>query len=98
MDRVELTKMKRNPKRKKVSFGSGVVSKISPTKDYPNVINIILTFEEGLKLGLAIDECLRQINSYNRAFKAGKLRGLNLAFKAALGRIDVMEAKLGRET
>ncbi len=83
------------PKLKKVSFGSGEVSKTSPSKiDYPPVINIFLTFEEGLKLNLAIDECLRQLNSYNRATKAGKSRGVNLSFKPGLERIDVMEGNV----
>lgn len=86
--------MSKEPKLKEVSFGSGEVSKVSPPKEYPSVLNIFLTFEEGLKLNLAIDECLRQLNSYNRATKAGKSKGINLAFKAGLKRIDVMEGKV----
>lgn len=42
------------------------------------VLNIEVRFEEALKLHLAIGECIRKLNSYNRSTTAGKRTALNL--------------------
>jgi hypothetical protein len=58
------------------------------------IINVHLSFEEALKLNLAIDECVRLLNRYNKAKKAGKRAALNLAIHFDQGRISVHEGKL----
>jgi len=55
---------------------------------------IFLYFEEALKLHLAIGECIRKLNSYNRSTRAGKRTALNLAIHLSKGRVTINEAKL----
>lgn len=84
------------PKLKKVSYGGCQISCIMPPKspNLPKVLNILLTFEDGLKLNLALDECLRQLNLYNRATKEGKRAAVSLAVKPNMRRIDIIESKI----
>jgi hypothetical protein len=83
------------PRTKKVSYGGCQIGKISPDKpNYPRVINVLLSFEEGLKLNMALDECLRQLNSYNRATREGKRASVVIAVKPDLGSIDIVEGKI----
>jgi hypothetical protein len=42
-------------------------------------LNILVSFEDALKLNLAIDECLRRLNKYNRSTKEGKRGAVNLS-------------------
>ena len=58
------------------------------------VLNIGIAFEEALKLNLAIDECVRKLNSSKRSTTAGKRSGLNLAIYLSRGVITINEAKL----
>ena len=57
-------------------------------------VNVILPFEEALKLNIAVDEGVRQLNSYNRARKAGKRAALNLTIYLDQKRIAVNEDKV----
>jgi hypothetical protein len=58
--------------------------------------NIEIAFEEALKLNLAIDECVRKLNSYKRSTTAGKRSSLNLAIHLSQGVITINEAKLAK--
>lgn len=60
------------------------------------MLNIVLSFEEALKLSLAIDECIRQLNAYDRATREGKASALNLAIHLSKSRITVNEGKIRR--
>ena len=84
------------PKKKKYTFGTCAYSKTSPPQIAPTtkVINVILSFEEALKLNLAVDEGVRRLNSYNRATKAGKNAALNLTIYLDQKRIAVNEDKV----
>jgi hypothetical protein len=42
------------------------------------VLNVTVGFEDALKLNLAIDECVRQLNRYNRALHSGRQMGVSL--------------------
>jgi len=64
---------------------------IAPTT---KVLNIILPFEEALKLNLAIHEGVSKLNSYNRATKAGKNAALNLTIYLDQKRVAVNEDKI----
>jgi len=58
------------------------------------IINVHLSFEDALKLNLAIDECVRRLNRYNKAKKAGKRVALNVAIHLDQSRISIHEGKL----
>lgn len=58
------------------------------------MLNIEINFEEALKLHLAIGECIRKLNSYNRSTRAGKRTALNLAIHLSKGRVTINEARL----
>lgn len=86
------------PKRKTFSFGGCDFGKISPQRGVlsPNtaVLNVTLSFEDALKLSMAVDECVRKLNSYNRSTKDGKRTALNLAIHLDKDRVTVNEGKL----
>ena len=90
--------MAQEPTRKTFSFGGCSFSNISPKRVALNsetkILNIMMTFEESLKLNLAIDECIRRLNSYKRSTKSGKSAGLNLAIHLEAERVTVNEGKL----
>jgi hypothetical protein len=83
---------------KTFSFGGCDFARTSPSiQDLSlntKVLNIGITFEEALKLHLAIEECIRKLNSYKRSTSAGKRTALNLAIHLSKGRGTVNEAKL----
>ena len=59
-----------SPSLKKFSFGGCDIGQTSPDlgalKSDTQVLNIRIGFEEALKLHLAIGECIRKLNSYQR--------------------------------
>lgn len=81
---------------KKSSFGTCSVERTSPPKVDADtkVVNVFLTFEEALKLNLAIDECVHHLGRYKRSTTAGKSAGLNLAVHLHQHRISVQEGKV----
>ena len=90
--------MAQKPVIKAFSFGSCNYVKTSPARGDldagTKILNIVLTFEEGLKLNLAVDECLRKLNRYKRSTRAGKSMGLNIAIHLEQARITVNEQKV----
>ena len=80
--------------RKKQSYGSVAVNRISPPKKegWPKAINIILGFEECLKLQLALQQRLLEINGLNRSTSAGKAAGVNLCLYVDSLHVTVNEA------
>lgn len=59
-------------------------------------VNVEITFEEGLKLALALDSCLHGVNRYNRSTTKGKAMGVVLSIKTESGSIAVIEAPMRR--
>ncbi len=86
------------PKKKSFSFGTCTVNRTSPDKESltadTKILNVVISFEDGLKLSMAIDECLRKLNSYNRNMKAGKNTGMNLAIHLEQKRITINEQRI----
>ena len=78
---------------KKSAFGTCRYSRTSPPKitSETKVLNIMLAFEDALKVGLAIDECVRTLNRYNRSTRQGKSAALNIAIHLNQGRISIHE-------
>ena len=87
-----------SPPLKKFAFGICKFGRTLPNVDTlspdTQILNIEIAFEEALKLNLAIDECVRKLNSYKRSTTAGKRSGLNLAIHLSGGVITINEAKL----
>lgn len=91
-----------SPAIKTFSFGGCDFGRTSPSVEAlsPNtpVLNVEITFEEALKLHLAIGECVRKLNSYKRSTSAGKRTALNLAIHLSKGRVTINEGKLPAKT
>jgi hypothetical protein len=85
------------PTPKSFSFGGCDFSKTSPPRDTlsPNTValNVTISFEDALKLNLAIDECVRKLNSYKRSTKEGKRTALNLVIHLDKKRVTVNEGR-----
>src|SRR5262249_54014056 len=57
-------------------------------------VNIELSFDEAIKLSLAIQACLMQLNRYNRSTVAGREMGLLLSMKTDSNTITVIEKRV----
>jgi hypothetical protein len=57
-------------------------------------INIDLTFEEALKLSLALQSCVQSLNRYNRSTAKGRAMGLLLSVKMDNNSVSAIEARL----
>ena len=90
--------MAASPKTKSFSFGGCSFGKVSPKLDAitsaTKVLNVTISFEDALKLNLAVDECIRKLNSYKRSTAAGKKSALNIAIHLDKGRVTVNEGKM----
>lgn len=84
------------PKKKKFTYGTCAFSRISPDPIQPTskALNVVVSFDEALKLNIAIDECCRELNSYDRSTKAGRDAALNLTIFFDSNRIAVNEEKV----
>ena len=84
--------------QKEFSFGTCDYSYTSPERRRISrdtvVLNVVVPFEDALKLNLAIDECVRKINRYKKSTSEGKRAALNLAIFLGQNRISVNEGKL----
>lgn len=89
---------KMKPPVKTFSFGgcniAGTSPELSGLSPQTKMLNVFMSFEDALKLNLAIDECVRRLNSYKRSTTAGKRTGLNIAVHLQQGRITANEAAL----
>ena len=79
------------------SFGGCNFERTSPPQENlssdTKSLNIAISFEEALKLNLALDECIRKLNTYNRSTKAGKSAAVNLCIHLKAGRIAILQGK-----
>src|SRR6266581_2719373 len=57
-------------------------------------VNMELSFDEALKLSLALQACLIQLNRYNRSTTAGREMGLLLSIKTDSNSITVIEKRV----
>lgn len=90
--------VKTRQKAKAYTFGSCSFAKMSPLQSKltsaTEGVNVFLKFDEALKLNLAIDECVRRLNSYNRATAGGKSAALVLTLFLGKNRITVNQGGL----
>ena len=87
----------------KQTYGYGSIDRFSPKPNStrwpnaPEAINIVLSFEEALKLHFAIGERLSANNKMNRATKEGKRAAVNLcAYTQPGGSVTVTAGKLSQ--
>lgn len=88
--------VKTRQKAKAYTFGTCSFAKMSPSRltSETKGVNVFLTFDEALKLNLAIDECVRRLNSYNRATTGSKSVALVLTMFLGKNRITVNQGGL----
>ena len=82
-------------KDKMMSFGSctfeRTIHRIHSLSSDTKVLDIVVPFEGALKLNLAIDECVRRLNRYNKNTIEGKKAALQLDIYLHKNRIMVLE-------
>jgi len=85
--------------RTKKSFGGCDLVRISPSpkEDGPKAVNLLLTFEEALKLHLSLGQALARLNSYNRNTKTGRRSAVNLCVFQHVNRLTVMEGRIAEQ-
>ena len=83
-------------KKTKSSFGTLSVAKLSPApaEDARASVNMILSFEEALKLHFGLGQALAKLNTYSRSTTAGKNAGVNLCLYVHQKRITITEDTL----
>ena len=87
----------KKPKTKAEDYHGGAgFSRASPDIYEQGVksLNLEISFEEALKLSLALQSCLISLNRYNRGTKVGKSMGLLLSIKMDNSSITVIEKAL----
>ncbi len=57
-------------------------------------VNIEMTFEEAIRLSLAIQSCVLQLNRYKRSATEGREMGMSLSIKTATNTITVIEKRV----
>jgi len=89
-----------DPVLKKDSFGACGFERVSPSELAASTpaLNVVMSFEDALKLNLAIDECVRKLGRYNRATAAGKNAALMMVIHLDTKRVRIQEGKLGSPT
>lgn len=86
------------PKQKMFSFGTCSIDHLSPPSITPQTraVNIVVPFEEALKLNLAISEGVRALNKHNRSTREGRDAALCLTVYLGMKRITVNQGKVKR--
>ena len=83
---------------KKFTFGTCEYAFTYPNQNtlspQTKILNIIIPFEEALKLNLGVDECIRKLNKYKLSTKEGKRAAVNLCLHLDIERIAINEGKL----
>jgi hypothetical protein len=82
--------------KRKSTFGSCNIDHFSPAlpEGTPKAINVVLGFEEALKLHLSLGQILGHLNGYNRSTTDGKRAAVDLCIYTQVNRIAVVEDKV----
>jgi hypothetical protein len=85
-------------RQKQFTFGTCTVNHFSPPAVSPatRAVNVVMSFEDALKLNLAISEGVRALNKHNRATREGRDAALCLTVYLDKKRITVNQAKVKR--
>jgi hypothetical protein len=86
------------PKQKQFSFGTCSIDHFSPPQIAPETraVNIVVPFEDALKLNLAISEGVRALNKNNRSTREGRDAALVLTVYLDIKRMTVNQGKVKR--
>jgi hypothetical protein len=81
--------------KKKQSYGGCTVARFSPEvgPTWPTAVNVVLTFEEAMKLSLSLQHRLLDINALNRSTREGKAQAVNLCLYPDRRRMTVNAGK-----
>ena len=86
------------PRKKKFSHGGCDFERTQPSTSEFNsktkMLNVILSFEDALKLNIAIQSCLQKINAQDHRTKNGKNAAMNIAIHFDINRITINEKPL----
>lgn len=89
---------KSKPTTKKFSFGTARFAKTSPAREAlssdTKKLNLSFSFEEAMKLGLALQAALLSLNKYNRSTTAGRRKGLNVVVHFDPGVVTLNETSV----
>lgn len=85
---------KKEAATKTFTFGACKIAKVSPQPADPATLNIYVSFDEALKLHVAMLEAVRTLNSYNRAKKEGKSSAVNVTVDFQKQRIRINRGTL----
>jgi hypothetical protein len=80
----------------KTTFGGTDVATIRPEPGdgVPTAMNLIISFEDALKLHFSLGQALAKLNGYNRSTTAGKRSAVNICLYPKKKRITVNEGQL----
>lgn len=80
----------------KITFGGCDVDHFGPpaNANWPKAINVVVSFEDALKLHLSLGQALAKLNSYNRSTKGGRRSAVNLCVYTQTHRITMNEGKI----
>lgn len=85
-------------KKKDAYYGGCSIGRLIPAfgeiERRTKVINICISFEEALKLNLAISESLRKLNSYNRGTNEGRKKAMKMTVAIDNNNIMIGECNL----
>jgi hypothetical protein len=83
---------------KTTSYGSCAFERVNPSREdlspATQKLNVFISFEEALKLNLAIEERLRAINKLKMSSTAGKRAAVNLVVDLNVKNISIMPGNL----
>jgi hypothetical protein len=82
--------------RQKQTFGGARVDYFSPVlpETTPKAINIVLSFEDALKLHLGLGQLLGKLNAYDRSTSEGRRTAANLCVYTQAKRIVIVQDKI----
>jgi len=85
-----------NDIKTKQSFGTVKVDHFSPARkeEWPKAINVVLSFEEALKLHLGLGQALGKLNGYDRSTKRGRDSAVNLCMFTDVESLTVTESQV----
>jgi len=80
----------------KKTFGGCNFAHISPAlpEGSPKGVNVVISFEDAMRLHLSLGQALAKLNSYKRNTKAGRVSAVNLCLYPQANRITVNEGKV----
>ena len=88
-------------KEKEFSFGGCTFAATSPRLEEltagTKVLNIVVPFEEALKLSVAVQACVMDLNRKNRSTGEGRRSALNLALHLDKGRVVVVKGRIAKK-